>query len=116
MIIENAIADGIDFFHMDALSATVPLKIDLDLQLTLVADALYRILARRAENGIENAHTRTLFRKLVNASAIINITEDEIIVSFARRASNPCLVAAMYHQRRQSISWLENRPLRIAFP
>ena len=116
MIIENAIADGIDFFHMDALSAAVPLKIDLDLQLTLVADALYRILARRAENGLENARTRTLFRKLVNASANINITEDEIIVSFARRAYNPCLVAAKYHQRRQAIPWLENRSLRIAFP
>ena len=31
MLIENAIADAIDFFHMDALSAAVPMKIDLDI-------------------------------------------------------------------------------------
>ena len=30
-VIENAIAESIKFFHMDALSATVPMKIDADL-------------------------------------------------------------------------------------
>ncbi len=35
MIIENAIADGIDFFHMDALSSAMAMKVDCDLQLTL---------------------------------------------------------------------------------
>src|SRR5881397_701813 len=36
MIIENNIADGIDFFHMDALSSAVAMKVDCDLQLTLM--------------------------------------------------------------------------------
>ena len=40
MVIENTIADAIDFFHMDALSAAVPMKIDLDVQLTLMASSL----------------------------------------------------------------------------
>ena len=37
MLIENGIADGIDFFHMDALSSAVAMKVDCDLQLTLMA-------------------------------------------------------------------------------
>ncbi len=53
---------------MDALSAAVPLKVHLDL-VTLMASALYRVLARRLGNGMENAHARTLFRKVVNTSA-----------------------------------------------
>ncbi len=36
MIIENVISDTIDFFHMDALSATVPMKIHVDVQLTVM--------------------------------------------------------------------------------
>ena len=32
MIIENGIADGIDFFHMDALSSAVAMRVDGDLQ------------------------------------------------------------------------------------
>ena len=35
MIIENAIADGIDFFHMDALSSAVAMNVNCDIQLTL---------------------------------------------------------------------------------
>src|SRR5207244_8484777 len=42
MLIENNIEDGIDFFHMDALSSAVAVKVDLDLQLTLMASGLYR--------------------------------------------------------------------------
>ena len=47
MLIENNIADGIDFFHMDALSSAVAMKVDCDLQLTLMASSLYRLLGAR---------------------------------------------------------------------
>lgn len=39
-------AESIDFFHMDALSSAVPLKIDADLQFTLIASSLYPPLGR----------------------------------------------------------------------
>ena len=45
MLIENNIEDGIDFFHMDALSSAVAMKVNCDLQLTLMASSLYRLLA-----------------------------------------------------------------------
>ncbi len=51
MIIENSIADGIDFFHMDALSSAVAMKVNCDLQLTLMASSLYRLLAGRIGRG-----------------------------------------------------------------
>ena len=47
MLIENNIEDGIDFFHMDALSSAVAMKVNCDLQLTLMASSLYRLLAVR---------------------------------------------------------------------
>jgi Transposase DDE domain len=55
MIIENSIADGIDFFHMDALSSAVAMKVNCDLQLTLMASSLYRLLAGRICQGYEHA-------------------------------------------------------------
>ena len=115
MVIENTIADAIDFFHMDALSAAVPLKVQLDLQVTLMASTLYRILAKRLGNGIENARARTLFRKVVNASATIEIKHREIVVSLGRRANNPLLLAAGYADQQQKIPWLGDRVLRIRF-
>jgi hypothetical protein len=46
MIIENGIADGIDFFHMDTLSSAVAMKVNFDLHLTQMASSLYRLLAK----------------------------------------------------------------------
>ena len=115
MVIENLIADAIEFFHMDALSAAVPLRVNVDLQLTLMAGALYRILARRVGGELREAKAKTIFRKLVSAPAGIEITAGEIIVSLSRRAHNPLLLEAGYGEVRQEIPWLDNRALRFRF-
>ena len=41
MLIENGISEAIQFFHLDALSSMVGLKVDFDLQITLMASSLY---------------------------------------------------------------------------
>ena len=115
MVIENAIADAIDFFHMDALSAAVPMKIDLDLQLTLMASGLYRLLAVRVGNGKETARSRTLFRNFVKAPADITLEDDRIDVRIGRRANNPFLLNASYDQTDIAVPWLGDRRLRIRF-
>ena len=115
MVIENTIAAAIDFFHMDALSAAVPMRVDLDLQLTLMASSLYRLLGQRVGHGFKIAKARTIFRKLVQASASIEITSSEIVVSLGRRANNPLLVAAGFGELRQPIPWLDNRVLGLRF-
>ena len=68
MLIENNIEDGIDFFHMDALSSAVAMKVNCDLQLTLMASSLYR-LGRRIGNGYEHTESRHLFQDFVDATA-----------------------------------------------
>jgi hypothetical protein len=88
MIIENTIADGIDFFHMDALSSAVAMRVNCDLQLTLMASSLYRLLAGRIGRGYERAESRHLFRDFVNATARVRITESEIVVGYHKRAHN----------------------------
>src|SRR4051812_13311298 len=69
MLIENNIEDGIDFFHMDALSSAVAIKVNCDLQLTLMASSLYRLLAARIGHGYESAKSRHLFRDFIDATA-----------------------------------------------
>ena len=101
MIVENTIEDGIDFFHMDALSSAVALKVNCDLQLTLMASSLYRLLACRIGRGYEQAKSRHLFRDFVDATAAVTITESEVQVRYPKRAHNPLLIAAGFaHDRR----------------
>ena len=115
MVIENAIAEAIDLFHMDALSAAVPMKVDLDLQLTLMAGTLYRLLAVRLGNGRQDSKARTMFRDFVRAAAEIAIEEDRIIVRIGRRANNPFLLSAGYGETDVAIPWLGSRRMQIQF-
>jgi hypothetical protein len=115
MVIENSIADGIDFFHMDALSSAVALKVDCDLQLTLMASSLYRLLGQRVGNGYETAKSRHLFRDLVDATAQVTITDQEIEVRFQKRAHNPMLLAAGFDKTNLPIPWLDEKRLRLVF-
>jgi hypothetical protein len=115
MLIENNIADGVDFFHMDALSSAVAMKVNCDLQLTLMASSLYRLLATRIGNGYETAKSRHLFRDFINATATITLTADALLVAFQKRAHNPLLLAADFDKTDSPIPWLGGKRLRFAF-
>lgn len=115
MIIENNIEDGIDFFHMDALSSAVAMKINCDVQLTLMASSLYRLLGQRVGNGYQTAKSRHIFRDLVNGAAHVNIGPNFITVRLYRRAHNPLLIAADFGRADVSIPWLGGKYLRIQF-
>ncbi len=115
MIIENGIEDGIDFFHMDALSSAVAMKVNCDVQLTLMASSLYRLLGQRVGNGYETAKSRHIFRDLVNGSAHIRIEPDSITVRLHRRAHNPLLIAADFGLTDVPVPWLGGKRLHIKF-
>jgi hypothetical protein len=115
MIIENTIADGIDFFHMDALSSAVAMKVNCDLQLTLMASSLYRLLAGRIGRGYERTESRHLFQDFVNATADVKITGSDIVVRYQKRAHNPLLVAAGFDTTEAAIPWLGRKRLRLVF-
>ena len=115
MLIENNIEDGVNFFHMDALSSAVALKVNCDLHLTLMASSLYRYLGQRIGNGYETVKSRHLFRDFVDATARIDIDAEAIWVRFQKRAHNPLLVAAGFDKTNVRIPWLGNRPVRLIF-
>jgi hypothetical protein len=115
MLIENNIEDGIDFFHMDALSSAVAMKVNCDLQLTLIASSLYRLLAGRVGSGYEVAKSRHVFRDFIDAAAGITVTSDSIVVKFQRRAHNPLLIAAGFDQTNVEVPWLGRKRLRVVF-
>lgn len=113
MLIENGIADGIDFFHMDALSSAVAMKINCDLQLTLMASSLYRLLGSQIGRGYEHAKSSHIFRDFVEATAQILITEKDVVVRYQKRANNPLLRAADFGKTNVRIPWLKNKRLNL---
>jgi hypothetical protein len=115
MIIENGISDGIDFFHMDALSSAVAMKVNCDLQLTLMASSLYRLLGAKIGNGYATAESRHIFRDFVKATATVDIGPREITVRFQKRAHNPLLLAAGFESKEVRVPWLGRKCLHLTF-
>jgi hypothetical protein len=114
MLIENNIEDGVNFFHMDALSSAVALKVNCDVQLTLMASSLYRYLGQKIGHGYEAAKSRHLFRDFVDANATIEIDANQVRILFQKRAHNPLLVTAGLDKTSVRVPWLGKR-LQLVF-
>ncbi len=112
MLIENGLADSVAFFHLDALSSAVALNVDFDVLLTVIASAVYRLFAQPLR-GYERAQARQLFRRFLDTTARVAITEQEVTVSLPRRAHNPILLDAGLFGAPAAIPWWDGRPLRI---
>lgn len=115
MLIENHISESIQFFHMDALSSMVGLKVDFDLQLTLMAGSLYRLMARRIGREYERAQPKTIFRKLLDVSAKVEVEAERVVVTIDKRAHNPYLVASGLADKPVPMPWFGNKQLHIRF-
>lgn len=112
MLIENALADAVRFFHIDALSSSVGLKVDFDMALLVLASGLYRLIARRMR-GYDDAQARQIFRDIVDMPADVAIAEREVTLRFHRRAHLPIVLASGLIDKPVAVPWWHRRTLRI---
>jgi hypothetical protein len=112
MLIENALSDAVRFFHLDALSSAVGLKVDFDMALLVIASGLYRTLARQMR-GYADAQARHLFRDLIDTPADVTITETEVQVRFHRRAHLPIIIASGLLDKPVRVPWWPHHTLRM---
>jgi len=112
MLIENALSDAVRFFHIDALSSSVGLKVDFDMALLVLASGLYRRIAQRMR-GYADAQARQIFRDLIDMPAEVTIGEKEVAVSFHRRAHLPILLASDLMEKPIAVPWWNGLPLRL---
>jgi len=104
MLIENALSDSVRFFHMDALSSAVGMKVDFDMALLVLASGLYRLFAKRMR-GYAEAQARQIFRDLIDMPAEVAVTPEEVRVHFHRRAHLPILLASGILTKPVAVPW-----------
>jgi transposase len=112
MLIENALSDAVRFFHLDALSSAVGLKVDFDMALLVIASGLYRLLARTMR-GYADAQARQIFRDLIDMPATVDVTPTEVVVQFHRRAHLPIVIASGRLNTPVKVPWWNGVPLRL---
>jgi len=115
MLIENGISEAVQFFHIDSLSSMIGMKVDFDMQLTLMASSLYRMMAQRIGREYRRSQAKTVFRNLLNVSGKVEITAQSVIVTLDKRAHNPYLVASGLTNQPVPMPWFGNKKLVLQF-
>jgi len=111
-LIENALSDAVRFFHLDALSSAVGLKVDFDMTLLVIASGLYRLLARKMR-GYADAQARVIFRDLIDMPATVEITHTEVQARFHRRSHLPIVLASGLLDAVIRVPWWNGMQLRL---
>jgi hypothetical protein len=115
MTIENELDAYISGFHLDALTSGLPLNVDLDTTLTVIAGNLYRLLARRLPR-YQRATPDTIWRHFLDATGTIHTTKTGLTVDLLVRTYHPVLIDAGLTDEATPIPWLDGRELRFRFP
>ena len=115
MSIENELDAYISGFHLDALSSGLPLNVDLDTTLTVIAGNLYRLFARRLPR-YEHATPDRIWRHFLDSTGTLHIGDDALTLDLRVRTYHPVLIDAGLAERAVPIPWLDGRELRFRFP
>ena len=109
MTIEQRLAEQIRAFHLDALSSTVALNVDLDTTLTVWAAAAYDALRQRLP-GYHTATPDTIWRRFVSTRGHLTLGPTQVVAHLARRTYSPVLRSADLPQ--VEVPWWGGRRLR----
>jgi hypothetical protein len=88
--VENGIAEAVKFFHLNALSSPILVKVHFDVLMTMMADTLYSMLAKKLR-GFEDCDAPTIYRHFVRGKGAIMVDGGAVNVVYPRRAHNPIL-------------------------
>jgi hypothetical protein len=113
MGIEQRLAEWIRAFHIDSLSSAVPLNVDLDVVISVLASALCGSLRQRLR-GYATATPDTLQQRFLSTAGDITISDHEVVVTLARRAFSPVLLQATIPTVH--VPWWGGRQLRFQHP
>ena len=112
MTIEQRLAEAIRSFHLDALSSNVPLNVDLDVVLTILAGGICGAVARRLP-GYHTTTPDTLQRRFLQTGGHILKSDDTITVRLDRRAYSPVLRSADVPDT--TVPWWGGRRLHLEY-
>jgi transposase len=110
MTIEQRLAEIIQAFHADALSSTVNLNVDLDIMLSVLAQALIAALRARLP-GYAAVTPDVVQRRFLETPGKIITTDEAVTIRLDRRAYAPVLRQAGL-PTNTTIPWWGNRTLR----
>ena len=104
-LVEKAISEQIEFFHLNRVSSSMVIKVDFDLTMTVLAHNLYRLLAFNLE-GYSHNTSKSLYEKFLRNGGEIRITPDCIWIHMKKKRNLPALLSEMEKFQDMVYPWL----------
>jgi len=112
--VENGIAEAVNFFHLNALSSPILVKVHFDVVMTMIADTLYSQLAQKLR-GFEHCDAPKLYRHFVRGGGTVEVRGGHVTVTYPRRAHNPILRSVPWQRLPQTVPGLDGAELSLRF-
>ena len=113
-LVEKAISEPIEFFHLNRVSSSMVIKVDFDLTMSLLADNLYRFMAHQLES-FSRATALTLYEKVLANQAEVNIHQEGIKSSLKKKRHLPLLLETMNQYEDLKYHFLNNKKMGLIY-
>lgn len=112
--VENVISEAVKFFNLNVLSSPILIKVHFDVVMTMIADTLYSMLAKKLR-GFEDCDAPKVYRDFVRGKGEITMDGKKITVTYPKRAHNPILRSVPWHRMPGMLTWLNGAELKLEF-
>jgi len=107
-LVEKAISEQIEFFHLNRVSSSIVVKVDFDLTISILAHNLYRLFTLKMER-YQKISAQTAYQKFIHNSAMIKVTEKHIEVVLEKKKTLPIMLEKLEELKNQQYPWLLTR-------
>ena len=102
------------FFNLNMLSSPILIKVHFDVVMTMIADTLYSMLAKKLR-GFEDCDAPKIYRDFIRGKGKIAVRGNKLTVVYPKRAHNPILRSVPWQRMPRSLTWLDGAELELVF-
>ena len=111
-LVEKAISEQIEFFHLNKVSSSMVIKVDFDLTMSIVTHNLYRLFARDMDRYSHRSDQR-IYQEFIKNAADIKIQGETIVVQLKKKRSLPLVIEKLEQFKDLKYPWLGNKKIRF---
>lgn len=111
-LVEKAISEQIEFFHLNKVSSSMVIKVDFDLTMSILAHNILRLFAMELP-GYSHISDYTLYKKFLSMTGNIKIGTDEVAMTLKKKRHLPALLSVMEQYKNVRINIFGKRKFTI---
>ena len=109
-LVEKAISEQIEFFHLNRVSSSMVIKVDFDLTMSILTHNIFRLFAMDTDR-YTHATDQKIYDKFLDNSADIVIDENQIKIDLKKKRNLPQILQMTSDYKHLQYPWLNNLKL-----